>query len=254
MYRESAEAYGRQLDFIGELSLMVLHARSFITELYGVLIIAVRARKVYGMDDIRVRLAKDGAFPINEELAGLVPMADENEQVALTQDIKENGQRLPITLWRGEVVDGRCRQKALVMLNRPIMYTELDDKLTKEEVRIYVKSVNTRRNLTMTQKVMSASREYLREGNKKSIAVVAKAWGVSDNFLKNAIYITKVDSDMADTLFNGGSIDIISSSGDVTQSNKVTAIYAHLKRLEEKAVEVSGLEEHGWKEDSIVSP
>ena len=51
------------------------------------------------------------ALPIHE-YAGLVPMASEKEQVALTIDIKANGLREPILLWRGEVVDGRCRMKS----------------------------------------------------------------------------------------------------------------------------------------------
>lgn len=204
------------------------------------------------MDNLKVRMATDGAFPVNDEMAGLVPMAGEVEQVVLAQDIKENGLKMPITLWRGEVVDGRCRQKALVMLKQPIAYTELDDKLSKEEVRIFVKSVNTRRNLTMTQKGMSASREYLRDTNKKSIAVVAKSWGISDNFLKNAIYICKTDADITNTLFNGGSISIINGDGMEVQSNKVTAIYAYLKRLEENVVEKSAIDQSGWKEDAYI--
>lgn len=203
------------------------------------------------MDDIKARMAKDGAFPINEELAGLVPMADEVEQVILTQDIKEHGLRLPITLWRGQVVDGRCRQKALVMLKQSINYVELDDKLTKEEVRIYVKSVNTRRNLSVTQKVISACKESLRAGNKKAIGVVAKAWGVGELTLKNARYIAINAPDMIEPLFNGGSVSIVNADGVEIQSNKVTAIYAHLKRLEEKVTEVSAID-YGWKEDAYI--
>ena len=39
------------------------------------------------MTDIKTRLNKDGAFPINSKLAGLVPMATEAEQAVLTADI-----------------------------------------------------------------------------------------------------------------------------------------------------------------------
>ena len=48
-------------------------------------------------------------YPINEDLAGLVPMANEAEQLILKNEIKEeNGLLLPVVLWRGHNVDGRC--------------------------------------------------------------------------------------------------------------------------------------------------
>ena len=45
-------------------------------------------------------------------LAGIVALADEAEQTALTEDIRANGLQDTIVLWNGEVVDGRCRLKA----------------------------------------------------------------------------------------------------------------------------------------------
>ena len=43
-------------------------------------------------------------YQINEELAGLVPMANEAEQIILKSEIKEeNDLLLPVVLWRGEM-------------------------------------------------------------------------------------------------------------------------------------------------------
>ena len=201
------------------------------------------------MTEVKVRLNKDGAFPVNDKLAGLVPMATEAEQAALTADIKDNHQRDPIVLWRGEVVDGRCRQKALVILGEHILYRELDDSLTEDEVRVFVKSVNIRRNLTPTQKVMSACRESLREGETRAVAIIAKTWGISRDILGNARFITKENPDMAETLFNGGSVEVIDANGRAKLTNKVTTIYAYLKKLSE-AVEEDN--QHAWQEDTYI--
>ena len=201
------------------------------------------------MTDIKVRLVKYGAFPVNTELAGLVPMASEAEQATLTADIEANEQKEAIVLWHGEVVDGRCRQKALTTLGKHILYRELDDTLTEAEVRVYVKSVNTRRNLTSTQKVMAACRESLKPEETRANQVVAKSWGVGLEILKNARYIAKHKPEYIDVLFNGGAIKIVDSKGEEKYSNKVTTIYAYLKKVEEQVKEDV---EHAWHENTAI--
>ncbi len=157
---------------------------------------------------MNIKLLKVGdTLPINNELAGLVPMASEAEQAALTQDISINGLREPVILWKGSIIDGRCRQLACTLANKPLMSKELDNNLTEEEVRIFVKSVNTRRNLTHTQKVMSACYESLRPESNSTIKI-AKAWGISKGILDNARYITKTNPEIAKALFNGKSLNI----------------------------------------------
>jgi len=200
--------------------------------------------------EVKVRLYKDGEFPINEELASIVPMATDQEQEALTADIKENGQLQPITLWRGEIVDGRCRQKALRMLKQAIAYVELDKELTKEEVEVYVKSVNTRRNLTMAQKAMIAAKESFKKNNKYTINQLAKAWGVSDKLVKNAKYIWKQDKEIAQNLFDGKAVTIINKDGEETTSSKITTVYAYLKRIEENIA--NSEEQHAWNANSYI--
>lgn len=200
------------------------------------------------MNEVKLRMSAQGPFEINEELAGLVPMADEVEQAVLTQDIADNQQQDPIVLWKGKVVDGRCRQKALTLLGYNIMYRELDDALTEADVRIYVKSVNTRRNLTHTQKVMSATRESLRPKS-KSNDLVAKAWGISAGLLKNGKFIAKHRPEFIEQLFNGGSVNIVNAEGFDTTSNKVSTIYAYIKRELEFAVRD---DEHAWSDDAAI--
>lgn len=198
--------------------------------------------------EIKVRLSKEGPFPVNEKLAGLVPMATEAEQAVLTADINEHEQRDAIVLWRGEVVDGRCRQKALTTLGKHILYKELDDKLTEDEVKIFVKSVNTRRNLTPTQKVMIACRESMGT-TARPLMVIAKSWGISKEILGNARFIARENPSWAEILFNGGSVEIIDSNGRPKLTNKVTTIYAYLKKLSESVEEDS---QYAWQEDTYI--
>jgi hypothetical protein len=188
-------------------------------------------------------------LPINEKLAGIVPMALPNEQAALTADIMQNGLREPVVLWRGEIVDGRCRQKACVLANKPIMAKDLDDNLTEEEVATFVKSVNTRRNLTLTQKIIVAFKEAVNPNNSKTVADIAKSWGVAETSVKNAKYIAKERPDLIEPLFNGLSVPIVDKTGKSILSNKVTAVYAHVKREKES---ITMVEDHGWKEDSVI--
>jgi len=176
------------------------------------------------------------SFPINDKLAGIVPMATPTEQEALTKSIMENGLKEPIVLWRGEVVDGRCRSKACLLAEVPIRARDLDDELTEEEVAVFVKSVNTRRNLTMAQKIMVASKEYLKQGS-KSLDDVAKSWGISRRILASANYISKKRPDFVEPLFNGLTVDIIDVKGNATKTNKISAVQAYIKRTEESCKE-----------------
>lgn len=189
-------------------------------------------------------------YPINEDLAGLVPMANEAEQIILKSEIKEeNGLLLPVVLWRGEIVDGRCRQKACSELGIEMLVEELDPKLTYDEVARKVKGYNSRRNLTPTQKVMAACRQSLKANCKMTTTEIAKAWGISRDILANARFISNEDPKVAELLFNGKSVEIVDSNGSLKYTNKVTTIYAYLKKLSEQVIENT---EYAWKEDSYI--
>lgn len=198
--------------------------------------------------ETKVRLKADGPFKVNEKLAGLVPMATAEEQAALTADIRANQQRDPIILWNKEVIDGRCRQQALVLLGYNILYKELDDNLTEDEVKVFVKSVNTRRNLTMTQKTMSACRQSL-SPDAAAVGKIAESWGISKKLLDNARYIAKQRPEFVEPLFNGTTVTIVNPKGQEVVSTKITAIYAYLKRMEEQATENN---DHAWEANSYI--
>lgn len=89
--------------------------------------------------------------------ANIFPMMSDSEAKDLMIDIRENGQREPITLFEGKVIDGRNRLRALRWL-------EIEPKVqhfkgTESEVVNYVLSLNLhRRHLTESQRAMVASK------------------------------------------------------------------------------------------------
>lgn len=161
-----------------------------------------------------------------DELAYIVPMAISEELDALALDIQENGLREPILLWHGKVVDGRCRDLACTRIGERIRTKELDDDLSEEDVLRVVQSLNTRRNLSKTQKAMVGARNYMKDksdGRKITINKAASRWGVSAQYIKDAIYLWNKCPEWAQLLFDGKAID----AGD---DGKIYNIY-QAKRL-----------------------
>lgn len=187
-------------------------------------------------------------YPIHE-IAGIVAMANEKEQAALTEDIRKNGQREPAVLWRGFIVDGRCRQLACNTLNIELLVRELDDKLTIEEVSKVVKSLNTRRNLTMTQKVVSAYKQQVRTS--ETNLEVATQWAISVMTLKNCKYIAKYKPEYIEPLFNGNSIVLFDSQGRKVTTNKINTIAKLIKITNESVVRVVTPEEQELVEFNV---
>lgn len=190
------------------------------------------------------------ALPIHP-YAGLVPLATELDQISLTDSINRYGQQEPIILWKGQIVDGRCRQKALLALARPIAYKELDNELSDRDVRIWVQANNTRRQLTVTQKATIAARLIIDPLGKRkpTIAELCIAWGVKASLLKNTIWIGKNHPNTFQNLFDGLSVQIKDGKGNIYWSNKITAIYAYFKTNEESTKEVIT---YGWVEGSSI--
>jgi ParB-like chromosome segregation protein Spo0J len=90
-------------------------------------------------------------------VAHLFPPMSEAQYAALRDDIQENGQREPITLWRGQIIDGSHRARACQELNREPMVREWSG---DESALIgYVVSLNLhRRHLNESQRAMVAAK------------------------------------------------------------------------------------------------
>lgn len=128
-------------------------------------------------------------------LANLFPLLSENELEALKEDIKKNGQRVPIAIYQGQILDGR---------NRWMICEELGIKPKFEEPEIknpfcFVLSVNLyRRQLTDSQKAMMAvGLANMRQGERTDLKLsehvpkvsqveVAKMFGIRDRLIRQA--------------------------------------------------------------------
>src|SRR5262249_54481122 len=85
-------------------------------------------------------------------LSSAFPAMDEGDQQALVDDIEVNGQRDPIVLYEGQVLDGWHRYTACKRLLLPILFTELPN---DEDPVAFVKSRNLqRRHLTPSQRAI----------------------------------------------------------------------------------------------------
>ena len=177
-----------------------------------------------------------------DQLANLVAMASEQEQLALTEDIKANGQRESAVLWQGRIVDGRCRQLACVTLGIELDVRELDSNLSREEVAVIVKSLNTRRNLTDMQKCMSAYKQQVQK--QLSNDEVSKQWGIALGTYKNAKYIAVNRPELVEDLFNGKSVSLVDpDKGYVVTTNKINTLARIVKKINEIGITVDTSEQ-----------
>ena len=162
-------------------------------------------------------------------------MASDAEQLALTEDIRDNGQRESAVLWRGKIVDGRCRQLACHTLGIDLVTRELDSKLDREQVATIVKSLNTRRNLTDTQKAMSAYKQQVEYGTENK--VIAKKWGIPLGTYNNARYVAVNMPELVEPLFNGKSVEIMDpDKGYKVTTNKINTLARIVKKSKELGI------------------
>lgn len=94
------------------------------------------------------------SYPIHP-LAHLLPEMRDDEYAELREDIGANGQREPITLYQGQVLDGRHRQRACDDLGVIADYRVYNG----DEPAAYVLSLNVkRRQLTASEKALTATK------------------------------------------------------------------------------------------------
>ena len=117
------------------------------------------------------------------ELANLTPTMTEVEFKSLKQSIHENGQQMPIKMYRGKCIDGRHRVKALRELGvEEVYYENENSQLSIEDIRNKILTVyERRRHQTPTQSAIMAYREWLTgrvSGEKLAQGAVADKYGV----------------------------------------------------------------------------
>jgi N6-adenosine-specific RNA methylase IME4 len=92
---------------------------------------------------------------IDHEIAAIFPLLPEPELKALAEDIKQNGQREPIMLYEGKILDGRNRYRACQMAGVEPQVNYYHEKKPLQ----YVVSLNLhRRHLNESQRGMIAAK------------------------------------------------------------------------------------------------
>lgn len=129
--------------------------------------------------------------------AELFPMMSEDEYQGLLDDIHQHGQRQPIVMWQGMLLDGRNRLRACLELGIEPLLKELDE---DDDPVAFVCSVNVhRRNLSTSQRGLIAAElcTMSRGGDRKSNGFKAQICasksaamtGVSERTVDNGVKV-----------------------------------------------------------------
>jgi hypothetical protein len=111
---------------------------------------------------------------LDHPLADIFPLLEGEELNALTEDIRVNGQRVPITIYEDKILDGRNRYRACVKIGigpRSVVFTG-----SRAEAEAFVISMNVhRRHLSEFQRAGLALKlaTATRGGDRKSLNMAA---------------------------------------------------------------------------------
>jgi DNA modification methylase len=152
--------------------------------------------------------------------AELLPMMTSLEWEALLEDIRVNGQREPIVLFEGKILDGRNRWRAVMKLNRKPVFTRF--KGTEADALAYCYSKAVHRNMNDSQKAAAAVNflphfekaaktrqmagvpQQVAEGQKgESRQLAGDLFGVSGYYVSQAKLIKEGDPNLFQQIFDG---------------------------------------------------
>lgn len=135
-------------------------------------------------------------------VARLFPPMAEVQYAALRDDIRENGQREPVTIWRDQVIDGVHRMRACDDLGRATATRTWDGE--EKDLTAYVVSLNLhRRHMDESQRAMVAAR-IAPKNFQEGIAVRNRSLGYSTSSSIEPDVSGKVSTQKAARLFRVG--------------------------------------------------
>ena len=104
-------------------------------------------------------------------LANIFPLMDDDDIVKMAKSIRKVGQRKPIVMLDGKILDGRNRYRACFVADREPKFIEFNENITPFE---YVMAENLdRRHLTTSQRAIIAAKIALDEGVDQKDAAAA---------------------------------------------------------------------------------
>lgn len=186
------------------------------------------------------------------EIAKMNPLHSEEDFVALKYSIKQIGQQEPVILFKGKMIDGVNRLRALKELRaeasneerykyEKITYKNLAGTLSMEEIEAIVIGKETRRHKTPTQKAIQAMNYYIKKTSEQTninMKEAGKIFGISSAQISRAIICRKFAGEaVVQHLFMGKKIPIKKAKRDgtiyETQSDSLDAISKYYRNLTE---------------------
>ena len=161
------------------------------------------------------------------------PKMNEDQYKAFKADIAENKQQLPVFVYRGKIVDGRHRYRALSELGvDEIKVIHLANNTTMAEIAGLADSTEFRRHQTPTQLAIRGYKLYKLGGlNQKESAA---ATGCSLANLKHIVSLESMGRvDLVDWLWSGGKVDVSRDTRFNKMTDSLLAIVTYVK--EQKA-------------------
>ena len=145
------------------------------------------------------------------KLAHMHPGMTELEFVALKEDISINGQLVPILVYRGKIVDGRHRWRALNELgSEKIKVWKIPHNFSIDAVEEIVVGMENRRHESKSQKAIRAWRMWKSKGGTTQQEAALK-YGVSYKLVREVEQIFKMRGEvLIDSLFEGHRYNLIS--------------------------------------------
>lgn len=167
---------------------------------------------------------------VTHDLASLTPMMTNENYIAIRDSIQENGQQVPIIMYRGKLIDGRHRVKALIELGVDNV-TAVNEVSTLSESDLRNKVLNVyenRRHQTPTQKSIGAYKTYqafVASGERVGKGKLAEQMGVSRSVFYRAEKLAKlINADLLDMLYNGDKLNIGTEHHPIFTDNLSTLV------------------------------
>lgn len=157
------------------------------------------------------------------------PVMSREQFEALKNDIEINGQLQPAIVYRGKIVDGRHRYKALTQLGEEsIKITRLHNNLTLDEVTNLVNSTEMRRHQSPTQLAIKGYRMY--KAGKLTQKEIPSKVGCSLTNLKAVIALEALGRlDVIELLEAGGKMNVSRDGRFSKMTDSLLAVTGYLK-------------------------
>lgn len=170
------------------------------------------------------------------------PVMGDSQFTALVEDIRSKGQLQPVLVYRGKIVDGRHRLRALKLLAKETIKVErLNNNLTIDEVSLLVESSELRRHQTTTQLAIKGYRVYKKGGLTQKEA--SDKVGCSLANLKHVVALAGMGRmDIIENLETGGRENV---SRDYRYNKMTDSLLAIICYVRECKAKLEGLQSEG---------